>query len=283
MQPFKQLARWNRDLSRVIGVLGEHDFFPHLLAAIKSQVAFDSPWIWLFRNKRPPRLLYGDTSSTASWASLNRYIEGAYEDDPFYQVCHRPKTRIYRLSQLAGSKLTETRYYQEFHGALNIIDKVAYFNRLTPDIAICLSLMRCNSSKPFSDDEFAHLSALADPVSELLSIQCQHKHFSIEHLIQPDIDRQIKQAFDSFGSSILSPREKDVLNMMLHGYNTTASAKKLNLAIETVRRHRKGIYRKLDVNSQTALFSLFINAMSCLAEACEEDPLLIYLSPRNRH
>jgi len=50
--------------------------------------------------------------------------------------------------------------------------------------------------------------------------------------------------------------------------------------VETVRRHRKSIYRKLDVNSQTDLFSLFLNAMSCLGEAAGEDPLSIYMAPR---
>jgi hypothetical protein len=47
-----------------------------------------------------------------------------------------------------------------------------------------------------------------------------------------------------------------------------------------VRRHRKSIYRKLDVNSQTDLFSLFLNAMSCLGEAAGDDPLKVYMAPR---
>ncbi|MGB1035359.1 MAG: helix-turn-helix transcriptional regulator, partial [Primorskyibacter sp.] len=51
--------------------------------------------------------------------------------------------------------------------------------------------------------------------------------------------------------------------LMLRGYGTDTSAARLDIAVETVRRHRKSIYRKLDVNSQTDLFSLFLNAMSC--------------------
>jgi hypothetical protein len=50
--------------------------------------------------------------------------------------------------------------------------------------------------------------------------------------------------------------------------------------VETVRRHRKSIYRKLDVSSQTDLFSLFINTMSCLGQAAGNDPLAIYMAPR---
>ena len=54
----------------------------------------------------------------------------------------------------------------------------------------------------------------------------------------------------------------------------------LEIAVETVRRHRKSIYRKLDVSSQTDLFSLFLNSMSCLGAAAGSDPLSIYMAPR---
>jgi len=54
----------------------------------------------------------------------------------------------------------------------------------------------------------------------------------------------------------------------------------LGIALDTVRRHRKNIYHKLDVSSQTDIFSLFINAMSCLAQAGGGDPLAVYMSPR---
>jgi DNA-binding CsgD family transcriptional regulator len=76
---------------------------------------------------------------------------------------------------------------------------------------------------------------------------------------------------------VLSPREKDVLELMLRGYSTEVSAQRLNIARETLRRHRKNIYKKLDVSSQTDLFALFINSMSCLAEAAGEDPLRVYM------
>ncbi len=66
---------------------------------------------------------------------------------------------------------------------------------------------------------------------------------------------------------------------MLRGYGTGTTAERLDIAVETVRRHRKSIYRKLDVSSQTDLFSLFINSMSCLGEAGGEDPLKVYMAP----
>jgi DNA-binding CsgD family transcriptional regulator len=130
------------------------------------------------------------------------------------------------------------------------------------------------------DDEYQRLYSIADAVSELMRKHAEYESFAINNLIQPGIDQQIDLAFRTFGASLLSPREKDVLELMLRGYGTDISARRLDIARETVRRHRKSIYRKLDVNSQTDLFSLFINAMSCLGEAAGEDPLTVYMAPR---
>mgnify|MGYP001821881879 CR=1 FL=1 len=71
-----------------------------------------------------------------------------------------------------------------------------------------------------------------------------------------------------------------MLELMLPGYGSDISSERVHIAVETVRRHRKSIYRKLDVSSQTDLFSLFLNSMSCLSEAGGNDPLSIYMSPR---
>ncbi len=152
--------------------------------------------------------------------------------------------------------------------------------RLRGGNVINLSMMRLPGHGEFSDEEYEALYLLADPVSELLKSHSEHDDFAVTHLIQPGIDHQIDLAFRTFGASLLSPREKDVLELMLRGYGTDTSAARLDIAVETVRRHRKSIYRKLDVSSQTDLFSLFLNSMSCLGRAAGDDPLSISMSPR---
>ena len=135
-------------------------------------------------------------------------------------------------------------------------------------------------SAPFTDQDYENLYLLAEPIAELMKSHTENQEFAAQNLIQPGIDHQINLAFRTFGASLLSPREKDVLELMLRGYGTDTSAERLDIAVETVRRHRKSIYRKLDVSSQTDLFSLFLNALSCIGQAAGEDPLSIYMSPR---
>jgi DNA-binding CsgD family transcriptional regulator len=281
MTEIEQLSKWNRDISRSIAALGTDEFFPALVEAINGQVQVDYPQVWLYHRDLPPRVLYHQSPKAALTSQVDEYLEGPYREDPFFQTSmNQPRSKIYRLDRVSLGKLENSDYYLEYYGDTGTVDEAVYLAKLRGGNVINLSMMRLPEHGAFSDEEYQSLYLLAEPVSELLKSHSEHNDFAVTHLIQPGIDHQIDLAFRTFGASLLSPREKDVLELMLRGYGTDTSGQRLGIAVETVRRHRKSIYRKLDVSSQTDLFSLFLNAMSCLGEAGGGDPLSIYMSPR---
>ncbi|GAB5451103.1 MAG: helix-turn-helix transcriptional regulator [Halioglobus sp.] len=281
MNDITQLSKWNKDLSRAIAALGTGDFFPALVAAIRGQVKIDYPQVWLYHRDLPPRVLYHEIPEHAVPAQIDQYLDGPYREDPFYQTSmQQPRAKIYRLSRVTMGKLKESNYYREYYGDTGTQDEAIYLAKLEGGNVINLSMMRLPGNGPFTEQEYETLYLLAEPISELIKSHSEHNEFAVNNLIQPGIDHQIDLAFRTFGESMLSPREKDVLELMLRGYGTDTSAERLEIAVETVRRHRKSIYRKLDVSSQTDLFSLFLNSMSCLGQAAGQDPLSIYMSPR---
>ena len=251
------------------------------MSAVNGQVPIDYPQIWLYHRDLPPRVLYHEIPDDAIASQIGDYLEGPYREDPFYQTSmNQPKAKIYRLSRITLGKLEQSTYYREYYSDTGTSDEAIYLSKLRGGNVINLSMMRLPVHGEFSEQEYESLYLLAEPISELIKSHSEHDDFAVTHLIQPGIDHQIDLAFRTFGASLLSPREKDVLEMMLRGYSTDSSGDKLGIALETVRRHRKSIYRKLDVSSQTDLFSLFLNAMSCLGEAGGDDPLSIYMAPR---
>jgi len=281
MTDIEQLSKWNRDISRAIAALGTDKFFPALVEAINGQIRIDYPQVWLYHRNLPPRVLYHEIPEHAIASQVDDYLEGPYREDPFYEASmNQPRARIYRLSRVTLGKLEQSEYYQDYYGDTGTVDEAIYLSKLQGGNVINLSMMRLPQHGAFSDEEYQSLYLLADPVSELLKSHSEHNDFAVTHLIQPGIDHQIDLAFRTFGASLLSPREKDVMELMLRGYGTDTSGDRLGIAVETVRRHRKSIYRKLDVCSQTDLFSLFLNSMSCLGEAGGDDPLSVYMSPR---
>jgi len=276
----KQLSQWNRDLAETILVLGTDDFFPSLISAIRSQLVIDYPQVWLYHQDLPPQVPYHEIPRQAVTSQIDEYLEGPYREDPFYMASfRRSPSNIHRLSRLTAGKLEDSSYYQNYYADTGTVDEVIILSRLQGGYAINLSMMRLPKHGPFSEEEYQALYLMSEPISALIKSHTERSDFAVSHMIQPGIDHQIDLAFRTFGTSILSPREKDVLELMLRGYGTSTSGERLNIAVETVRRHRKSIYRKLDVSSQTDLFSLFINSLSCLGEADGADPLSIYMGP----
>lgn len=280
MSALTLLNDWNRDLARAVGALGRDTFFPALISAVRARVPIAYPQFWLYHSDLPPSVLYHEIPPAAVASQIDAYLEGPYREDPFFQASiNRPKNRIYLLSRLTAGRLESSSYYNDYYADTGTVDEAIFLSQLQGGSVINLSMMRLPEQGAFTEDEFQLLYSLADPISELLRIHSEFDAFAVENLIQPGIDHQIDLAFRTFGTSMLSPREKNVLELMLRGYGTDTTADRLSIARETVRRHRKSIYRKLDVNSQTDLFSLFLNTMSCLGEAAGDDPLKIYMGP----
>ena len=70
------------------------------------------------------------------------------------------------------------------------------------------------------------------------------------HNILPD---EMKEDFH------LSPREKEVLSLLVDGLSYKMIAGKLNITYDTVRAHMKKIYEKLHVTSMTEAVAKAIN------------------------
>ena len=277
------LSHWNIDLSKAIAGLGSDVFFPRLIAAIRRHARIDYPQVWLYHKELPPQCIYHEIPALAIASQIDRYLEGPYREDPFYQISlNQPRGRFYRLNDLIEGLLEDSDYYRHYYGDTGTVDEIIYLSRLVDGSVINISLMRKTGHGVFDRHEFALLRALAPPISALIHSHSQMADFSNRYLLEPDIDGVIDHAFHAFGSSLLSPREKSVLELMLRGYSSGASAEKLGIAVETLRRHRKSIYRKLDVNSQTDRFSLFINCLSYLGDAGVGDPLSVYMAPPSR-
>ncbi len=72
----------------------------------------------------------------------------------------------------------------------------------------------------------------------------------------PPIDLQ--DAFDSFLVGILTPRERQIVELILSGYPTLEIARRLAISAETVKKHRMRLYHKLDITTERELFSSFV-------------------------
>ncbi len=57
----------------------------------------------------------------------------------------------------------------------------------------------------------------------------------------------------------LTPREKEIVWLILRGYPSSSIASRLGLSAGTVKNHRYRLYTKLDITTEREIFSLFLN------------------------
>jgi len=67
------------------------------------------------------------------------------------------------------------------------------------------------------------------------------------------------QATARFIEDRLTPRERDIVGLMLLGYPTMKVAARLGLSVNTVKNHKKRLYRKLDITTERELFLNFVS------------------------
>lgn len=72
------------------------------------------------------------------------------------------------------------------------------------------------------------------------------------------VARRVLQLFSAFGNKPgidqefdLSPREREILDLLVKGFSYKMTADKLAISLDTIRSHIKKIYKKLEVNSAT--------------------------------
>ncbi len=166
-------------------------------------------------------------------------------------------------------------YMKGYFREMRVRDEAGYIVDVQPGMTINLCLQRKLSSNTFSEVEIQQLKLLSSIVAELII-----KHWQLTEHAPEAVAESVENALTLFGSSLLTKRELEVLQLLLQGHSNQSAADKLGISLETLRRHRKHIYQKLDIGSQSELFALFINSLPYLTLHPDRDPLLQYHSPQ---
>jgi DNA-binding CsgD family transcriptional regulator len=124
------------------------------------------------------------------------------------------------------------------------------------------SLMRSNGSEPFSELEFARLLAIEPMVRFTLSRHWRSVSRVQDNTCHPTWSIQgeaMEQAFDRFAADRLTQRQRLIVQLILRGHSNVSIGLRLGITEGTVKIHRKAIYERLDISSQSELFSMFIS------------------------
>lgn len=258
---------WNEEVGHAISALGTPEFASSLASALREVCPFDYAVMFAYCGDARPIDLYDNFPASKRRVFVSAYQEGPYLLDPFFLACtNADSSGLFRLRQLAPDRFYQGEYFRSYYVQTGLSEEIGYFVQLPGAVTAVISLMRADHSAPFSAREFRELATCEPVVLALAGRQWHelHQRYSASDAesSQSNIQNRIEYAFRNFGKRVLTVREREVVEYVLKGYSSDAIGKILGISSGTVRIHRKNIYVKLGINSQGALFSQFIRALT---------------------
>lgn len=255
--PFHALQQWHDALQLAVIHSEGPQALAYLAAAISQLVSAESMLISLERKGCPPQLLYQQgIPQRYHQAVLERYFAAGYLLDPFCLAVEKGLAQgFYHLEDIAPDDFFDSDYYKTYYLGTGCSEDSYFIVDLGNDSKISLSLFQGCSGARLGTTQLHLLQAVEPMVRELLMRFARH---GLAQAPEQGSGGKVQAAFDSFGCDVLTEREREVAHMVLQGHSVKSTAIELGISPETVRMHRKNLYLKLAINSQSELFALFI-------------------------
>ncbi len=231
-----------------------------LLAAILTSIArFDHMVAFAYREQEQPVHVYSTFDETGYDIYVSQYLVGPYLLDPFYRNAMVRNDGVWRMRELAPDRFFSSEYFRSYYAKTGLAEEIGFFTSLDNGITLVVSLMRREAAGPFTAAEFALLkkaSVLVAAVCASFWSQASARFKQKQGIIaEPNHTDTVSQALRS--SRQITSRETEIIQLVLQGHSSEAIGLQLGIRTGTVKVHRRNIYRKLAITSQTQLFTLF--------------------------
>mgnify|MGYP001827496343 FL=1 len=272
------LAQFSRQLSHLIPAVGSALFPEQLILLLRELVPIDDATVIVYPGMDLPVVEYFELSEEGG-STLDVFVKGAFLLDPFYQAAQEKKFGVFRLRDLSPRGFKDSEYYKTWYRNCGYRDECGYVLPIADEGFVNIALGRTRPRAVFTKRQLTILSDILPAVETLCR---QHWAEFSGPTTNVNLRAQLNAALEDFGSSLLTDRERQVINLVLHGHSTRTVAEKLCISMETVKLHRKHAYAKLEVSSQAELFYLFLDSLMSAGDYEGGDTLVAYMQPPTR-
>jgi DNA-binding CsgD family transcriptional regulator len=261
-------AAWNAAALRVAQAAEPVAIADALTAALKIILDFDGIFMAALHRDAPPSVPYYDDPREPEL----KYHDGPYLLDPFYnRFLAGEADGCHRLAELAPQGFLRSEYFASYYHLLDFSDELGLLASLDSDACAHLSITRRRGRPRFNRRDHDLLEAAAPLVRD--AVRRMHEAERPGPDDRTSLHDSLRRAYRHFGASILTEREREVVQLLLRGNSAKAIARALAISPETARNHLKRVYPKLGVASQAELFALFFKALEQVEPGFDGDPL----------
>jgi DNA-binding CsgD family transcriptional regulator len=273
MSPRRISASWVEASAEVVGNL-ENSRLPALLVrAMKTIVDFEYSAVFVYRGKAQPIHLFDTLPRPGASRGLVNYLNSTYVLNPFYRAYLSGIAEgVYRMRDLAPQGFFDAPSVMTGKARAASAEEIGFLTDGWPagreELCVALrlpgggcaeiSVSRDSRSQGFSAADIGAVVAIVP----FLGAALRHhwRHWGGANVAAPR-NHAAEDAFQTFGGKRLSPRERQLAQLLLLGHSTASVGLQLGISATTVKSHRKNLYAKLGIGSLYELFSMFREAL----------------------
>lgn len=277
---------WPQWVAELIRAGDSGEFWCALQATLKTLLPFDGLLVLAYHRDNRPDVLFANISEANIRVLHNYHLQGGYLVAPYFLANRRAELNdgVYRIEDVAPEGFLQSDYHRHYFCKTGLRSELAFVSRVNPNTSIMVS---CGSyHRSYRQEERRDCAYVAPVICEL--VRSRYRRIDAVSVTSNAgrIHQELASAQQNFGRSRLSVREQEVVQLILRGHSIKSIAEKLGISCGTVKVHRKNIYVKLDVCSQSDLFSLFLSALGVSLDTQGnqgEDPLTVYWPRSTNH
>lgn len=269
-------VQWFEAMAKVTAAIGAQGFATALFDALALVGPVKASTVYLYPREGLPSA-WSECDGPGPWrpeGNVRRYLSGFYLLDPFYEVCiESVHSGCYALGDVAPDHFKLSEYYLAFYRHSHLEDEINYILQLDEGLSLAVSLAFTDELDDAAKSRFKVISPW------VLAVLAKHfdGYQGRGGRVEKVWEQRVHAALSNFGSSLLTERECRIAQLILRGHSTRSLAERLKVSEDTIKSHRKHVYAKLDIGTQSELFSLFIDALANAHGVLERDPLESYM------
>jgi len=256
-EPTQRYAVTHSILPCVISAIGAKDFAAVTASALREFLGFELTAVFFHRGTGVPAVVFDNFATVEGRLGIENYIRFTHKINPMLARAGRPG--VCRARDFAADHRETCRNGVASYVDLTAGEELGFRTVGWPrrQEEICLYLEACaglvelgfyrergRSAAP--DNKIHVLQALSAPIAAAFD-----RHEALSSAYDRRRAREARSRTEA-----LSPREREIYDLLLLGCSSATIALRLGLSRYTVKDHRKHVFRKLRVGSLAELFAL---------------------------